>query len=373
MKNYYNKEFYKTLEVSITATEEDIKASFRRLARKYHPDVNKDEVSIETFKKIKEAYEVLGNPQEKRLYDQFKGYSNFGKQASQTQAKKAYSADSNEKKKYSPPPNIYDSDKPKTDTTGQKTENKPEGKEPFSKVFNDILEGLFTPEKNPNNSQKEQKKKTQKPENGNDITMRIKISYLESINGTNRKINILHTEKCPNCQGKKFINDAVCPLCKGKGEVSLHKKLNVRIPAHVTNDSKIRISNEGNKGFYGGKNGDLYLIIEIENDAFFRHDGNNVICEIPITPFEAALGTTIEVPTLEGNVSMKIPPLTSSGQKFRLAQEGEIDKKTSIKGDQVVIVKIDMPKALSIEEIQLYEKLKNLSREDVRKNIKNAK
>lgn len=372
MKNYYNKEYYKTLEVSVTATEDEIKTSFRRLARKYHPDVNKDEISIETFKNIKEAYEVLGNPQEKRLYDQFKGYSGFAKQATQSQAKKAYSADSNEKKKYTPPPNAYNSNESRSKETA-KTENKSENKEPFSKVFNDILEGLFTPEKNSDHTKKEQKKKPQKAENGNDITMKIKISYLESINGTNRKINILHTEKCPNCQGKKFINDAVCPFCKGKGEVSLHKKLNVRIPAHVTNDSKIRISNEGNKGFYGGKNGDLYLIIEIENDAFFKHDGNNVICEIPITPFEAALGTSIEVPTLDGNVSMKIPPLTSSGQKFRLAQEGTLDPKTSVKGDQVVIIKIEMPKALSIEEIQLYEKLKNLSRDDVRKNIKNAK
>lgn len=367
LKNYHNKDFYKTLEVPITATEEEIKISFRKLARKYHPDVNKDEISIETFKAIKEAYEVLTNTQEKALYDQFKGYSNFGRQTSQSQAKKAYSANTNEKKQYSPPPNV--NNQTKTSETYNKSEKKTETKEPFSKVFNDILEGLFTPE----NNKKEQKKKSQKSENGSDITMKIKISYLESINGTNRKINILHTEKCPNCQGKKFINDAECSFCKGKGEVSLHKKLNVRIPANVTNDSKIRISNEGNKGFYGGKNGDLYLIIEIENDAFFKHEGNNVICEVPITPFEAALGTTIDVPTLDGNVSMKIPPLTSSGQKFRLPQEGTVDQKTSIRGDQVVIVKIEMPKALSLEEMQLYEKLKNLSREDVRKNIKNAK
>ena len=362
MKNYYNKDFYKTLGVEPTASEEEIKKAFRKLARQYHPDVNKDSVSIEIFKTIKEAYEVLTDPQEKIRYDQIKGFNSFGQKTNKAQAKKAYSGE--EKKQYSPPPGAQ--------TKAEQHKNQQESKEPFSKVFNDILEGLFTNEKTQDQSKQEQKIK-HKPEQGKDITMKVRISYLESLNGTNRKVNILHTEKCPNCQGKKFINGALCPFCRGRGEVSLHKKLNVRIPPNVTSDSKIRIANEGNKGINGGKNGDLYLTIEIENDSFFKYEDSNVICEVPITPFEAALGTTIEVPTLEGKVSMKIPPLTSSGQKFRLAQEGLVDSKTGIKGDQVVTIKIEMPKSLSIEEIQLYERLKTLSREDVRKNINNAK
>ncbi len=365
MKNYYNKDFYKTLGLEATASESEIKSAYRRLARKYHPDVNKD--SIELFKSVKEAYDVLSNPQEKNRYDQIKGYNTFGQQTNKAQAKRAYSAGDG-KKRYAPPPNATEKQKPSQQNTPPKEENK----ETFSKVFNDILEGLFTNEKGSTQNKKETKNK-QKPEQGNDITMKVKISYMESLNGTNRKVNILHTEKCPNCQGKKFINGAICPFCKGRGEVSLHKKLNVRIPPNVTNDSKIRIANEGNKGLNGGKNGDLYLIIEVENDSFFKYEDNNVVCEIPITPFEAALGTIIEVPTLEGKVSMKIPPLTSSGQKFRLAQEGLADSKTGIKGDQVVIIKIEMPKSLSLEEIQLYERLKTLSRDDIRKNIKNEK
>ena len=367
MRNYYNKDFYKTLGIAATASEDEIKSAFRKLARQYHPDVNKDEISIEVFKSIKEAYEVLSNPQEKLKYDQFKGYATFGKQTSKAQAKKAYTAGSETKNQYTPPPQATQYKK----TEQQDKTAKEENKESFTSVFNDILEGLFTSDKQ--SSSKKDSKPKQKPENGKDITMRVKISYMESLNGTNRKVNILHTEKCPNCQGKKFINGALCPFCKGRGDVSLHKKLNVRIPPNVTNDSKIRIANEGNKGINGGKNGDLYLIIEVENDSFFKYEDNNVLCEIPITPFEAALGTTIEVPTLEGKVSMKIPPLTSSGQKFRLAQEGLYDSKSETKGDQVVIIKIEMPKSLSIEEIQLYERLKTLSREDVRKNINNAK
>ena len=359
MSNYNSKDFNKTLEIGTSATEDEIKSSFRKLARKYHPDVNKDDISIERFKQIKEAYEVLSNPQERKIYDQLKGFSSFRKQPNHTQAKKAYSNEAGKKRTYNPPPNVYTN-------TGQ--QSKKNTKEPFTKVFNDILEGLFV-----SDEKAEQKKQKRKPQNGSDITMKVNVSYIESLNGTNRKINILHTEKCPNCQGNKFINGAVCPICKGSGETSLHKKLNVRIPANVVNDSKIRIANEGTKGEFGGKNGDLYLIIEVENKSFFKFEGNNVYCEIPITPFEAALGTTIEIPTLEGNVSMKIPPLTSSGQKFRLAQEGVLNTKTSLKGDQVVTVKIEMPKSLTLEEIQLYEKLKLLSREELRKNLKNAK
>ncbi len=358
MNNYYNKDYYKDLELEPFASEDDIKSSFRRLARKYHPDVNKDSISVEKFKRIKEAYEVLNNQQEKGMYDRIKGYSQRRNSSSRAQQKKAYSSTSNaQKTTYTPPP------------SAQKAKNQ-EQKEGFSKVLNDIFDGIF--ETGSKDSFSKEKKKRPKTENGSDITMKVKISYSESINGTNRKVNILHTEKCPNCNGNRFINGAVCPICKGSGETSLHKKLNVRIPANVVNDSKIRIANEGTKGSNGGRNGDLYLTIEVENNAFFKFDGNNVSCEIPITPFEAALGTTIEVPTLEGKVSMKIPPLTSSGQKFRLAQEGMLDQKSKIKGDQVVIIKIEMPKSLTIEEIQLYEKLKLLSREDVRKSMKNA-
>ncbi|MDD3237656.1 MAG: DnaJ C-terminal domain-containing protein [Candidatus Gastranaerophilales bacterium] len=363
MKSYYQKDLYKILEISKTATEAEIKTAFRKLARIYHPDVNKDASGIERFKEIKEAYEILINPQEKKYYDQYKGYIN--NRQNQSQAKKAYN-NNGEKRTYSPPPNVKYETKSKFDENSTDHKN---DKEPFTKVFNDILEGLFTTEKG--TGKKTNRK--QKPIKGTDITMKIEISYLESLNGTNRKVNILHTEVCPNCCGNKFINGATCHYCKGKGEISLHKKLNVKIPANVPQNAKIRVANEGNKGLYGGKNGDLFLIVDIENDKFFKYEGRNVICEIPISPYEAALGTNIEVPTLDGKVTMKIPPLTSSGQKFRLTQEGILDPKTSTKGDQVVTIRIEMPQALSLEEIQLYEKLKAISKEDVRKNIKNGK
>lgn len=355
MRNYQNKDYYKALGIEYSATVSEIKTAYRKLVRKYHPDVNKSELSIETFKTIKEAYDVLINPSEKALYDQYKGYSTIYKQTNQAQAKKAYS----EANKENPQPRKKEPEK----------ENKAKStKEPFSKVFNDIMDGLFTADKK-TSSEKEKKKNFNKPQNGSDINMNLKISQAESIKGATRKINILHTETCPHCLGRKFINGGVCQFCKGKGEVSLHKKISVKIPPNVTIGSKIRIANEGNKGKYGGKNGDLYLIVDIENNSFFKFEGNNVYCEIPISAFEAALGANIEVPTQDGKITMKIPPLTSSGQKFRLVNQGLTDSKTSQKGDQIVTVKIEMPKALSIEEINLYEQLKTLSKHDVRKDI----
>lgn len=355
MNNYYTKEYYSVLEISVTATETEIKSAFRKLARKYHPDVNKDKICIEKFKQIKEAYEVLINPDERKIYNTIKGYSE--QRRNYTQNSKA-----NSERRYTPPPNVKKEEPKENKQSAEQNDG-------FSNVFDDFIEGIFSTKKQTNKSQRNKPA----PQNGQDITMRVNISYIESINGTNRKINILHTEKCSNCQGKKFINGAICKVCGGKGEVSLHKKLNVKIPAGIIQHSKIRIVNEGNKGTNGGKNGDLYIIIEIENDSLFKFEGNNVVCEIPITPYEAALGTSIEVPTLEGKVTMKIPPLTSSGQKFRLTQEGILDRKTGLKGDQVVIIKIEMPKGLSLEEIQLYERLRAVSNETPRKNLRNAK
>jgi DnaJ-class molecular chaperone len=167
------------------------------------------------------------------------------------------------------------------------------------------------------------------------------------------------------------VNDNKCPLCKGSGEISVHKKLNVKIPAGIKKGAKIRVTNEGNKGYNGGKNGDLYLLIEIEETPFFKYEGLNVLCEVPITPFEAVLGANIEIPTLCGNISMKIPQNTTTGQKFRLSEQGVYDENKRQKGDQIVTVKIVIPKNLSNKEIELYEQLKNISTTNVRENLLN--
>lgn len=336
------KNLYEILEVSFSANAVTIKSAYRKLARKYHPDLNGGaEYYVKKFKEISEAYEILSDEDKRKNYDILKGIHQETSKAKFREANKAYHDTVKEQKV----PN-----------------NKKE--DTFSNIFNDILEGF----KKTTSSTKQDKFKTKqiRPERGSDVHADITISIMESIDGTTRTINILHTEVCPNCEGRTFLNGAKCPLCKGLGEQSIHKKLNVKIPAGVKQGSKIRIANEGNKGYNGGKNGDLYLNIRIENIQGFKYDGNNILCTIPITPFEAVLGASIEVSTLSGKVTMKITPNTHSGQKFRLAKQGvEQDGKI---GDMIVTVNIETPKNPTNEEIKLYEKLKEINKENVRDN-----
>ncbi len=335
-----SKNLYEILEIPITASTVTIKSAYRKLARKYHPDLNGGETFyVNKFKEISEAYEILSDSNKKKNYDILNGFHQENSKSKFKEANKAYHESIKEEKK-----------------------RKEEG---FSNIFNDILEGF----KKTTSSTKQDKFKTKqiRPERGSDVNTDVTISIIESIEGTTRTINILHTEICPNCQGRTFLNGNKCPVCRGLGEQSIHKKLNVKIPSGVREGSKIRISGEGNKGYNGGKNGDLYLNIKIENAVNFKYEGINVLYTVPITPFEAALGTTIEIPSHSGKVSMKITPNTHSGQKFRLARQG-IEQDGRI-GDMIVTVTIDIPKNLSEKEIELYKQLKDISKENLRDDV----
>ena len=368
MNDYYQKDLYKILGVSPDSDTAKIKAAYRKQARIWHPDVNDNsQESIVRFKEITEAYEVLIDSHKRSQYDILKGF-NTRKETSYTSKTQEQSA----KKAYSQNASTTTKEKKETHTNKEQNSNfssKSNDKSSFSQVFENILDGLFT--NNSSSRPKSKQTRKPKPENGRDINLSVNIKMSEAITGTHRTVNVLHTERCPKCEGRRFINGSKCPLCKGSGEISIHKKLNVKIPAGIKKGAKIRVANEGNKGYNGGKDGDLYLFIEIEESSFFKYEGINVLCEVPITPFEAVLGASIEVPTLCGNVSMKIPPNTTSGQKFRLSEQGVYDEKSKKKGDQIVSVRIEIPKEMSNEEIKLYEQLKNLSAHNVRENLLN--
>ena len=368
MNDYYQKDLYKILGVSPDSDTAKIKAAYRKQARIWHPDVNDNsQESIVRFKEITEAYEVLIDSHKRSQYDILKGIntrreSSYTSKTQEQSAKKAYSQSSSTTTKEKQETKT----KKEPDTKSNHTDS---DKNSFSHVFENILDGLFTS----NTSSKQQKSKQTKkpkPENGRDINLNVNIKMSEAITGTHRTVNVLHTERCPKCEGRRFINGSKCPMCKGTGEISIHKRINVKIPAGVKKGARIRVANEGDKGYNGGKNGDLFLTIEIEENKLFKIEGLNVLCDIPITPYEAALGATIEIPSVSGNISMKIPPLTTSGQKFRISGQGLKDEKKDRIGDEIVTVKIEMPKDLSQKEKELYEELKKHSTQKIRENLK---
>lgn len=347
MPNYYNKDLYKILNLTYEASKDEIKTAYKKLAKMYHPDVAGSNGDIDKFKEIKEAYDILSDDESRKKYDVLRGFyrQKLEKETNQKNIKNKY------------------------DEYLKQAKKNAEKQDSFSDSINDALDSLF----HTKNGRKNQSGDTKKTINGTDINLDINISCFEAITGTNRKINILHTQPCPNCEGRIFINGAKCNMCGGSGVISLQKKINVKIPKDVKHGSKIRVKNEGNRGLNGGKDGDLYLIVNIEKNPYFETEGMNILCNLPITPFEAVLGAEITIPYIDGNINIKVPPMTSSGQKLRLAGMGLYNKSKTKKGDMIITVFIKLPSKLSKKELELYEELKSHSNEDIRVDMKNAK
>ena len=333
------KDYYKILEIDEKATDADIKSAYRKLARKYHPDIaGSTPDTVEHFKNINEAYTTLIDKRKRYDYDALRRLYSYAEQPSFNNTQTVNST-------------------PKQSSDNSKS--KYQSKNYFYGMWEEFLNTQY--------QQKEYRKYQSQPENGSDITTEVVITMEEAINGTTKKINVLHTKPCPKCQGRKFVNGSVCSFCNGSGTVSEHKKFTVKIPANVKNGYKIRIANEGNPGINGGKNGNLYLLIKIEINSGFKYDGCNILRTVPITPYEAVLGADIEIPLSDGIVKMKILPNTNSGQKFRL--QGQGITKNGVKGDLIVTVEIKIPDKLTNEEIDLYRKLAKISSNNIRKGV----
>ncbi len=342
------KNYYEILGVNSDASAEELKSAYRKLARTYHPDIA-GESGVEKFKEITEAYETLSDETKRKRYDILRGIFNYNKTTTdrntQKEAQKAYRQSKNQEDI------IREANK-----NNQKSSDTNSQAQDFSNILNDFIDGFKSQQKN-------KKTSTNRSVNGDDIVTDVVITMPEALSGVSKTVNILSSYECSNCHGRPFANGMKCPVCDGTGVVSQHKKITVKIPANVKPNSKIRIPSEGNSGMYGGKNGDLYLNVVIENNSNFKYDDLNVLFTIPITPPEAVLGTTINVPTTNGTVLMKVMPKTSSGQKYRLAGQGLT--KNGKTGDMIVTVNIEIPQNLSDKEIELYQRLKDFNKEKV--------
>ncbi len=341
------KNYYEILGVGIDSTDTEIKCAYRKLARKYHPDINKDSDAIEKFKSITTAYETLSNPKDREQYNILNGF--FKTEKTQTSSQKAEHEYNQNKEKYSDTANT-----PKTDYV-KKEKNR-------DRSILKILKYWFARLKKIKKT-----KDNHKPKKGDNITTDIAITPEEVLTGSKRIINVRTTHACPKCLGHKFVNGSKCSECNGKGEITKTKKITVTIPKGIKDGAKLRLKSEGANGKNGGANGDLYINIKIETKTQIHFDKLNIYYNVPITPYEAALGEEITIPAFDGKIKLKLPPNTCSGQKFRIAKQGI--KKNGKIGDLIITVSIEFSHDLSEDEIKLYKELKNLSKDDMRKNF----
>ena len=361
-------DLYVVLEVVRTASENDIKKAFRKLARRYHPDINPgDRTAEDRFKIISEAYEVLSDPLKRQFYDQNGFYTEGILDQHAARATWGFSFKS-------------------FDFSG--SPQSPAG-EAFSRFFS-------------------RQAARRDPERGQDLEYQMSISFSDSITGVKTRISVQRRHSCQDCQGMgrasakrsnvcatcggngsvprlrgrlqfmvpcddcsgtgKVVTD--CPDCGGEGRVVRTDLMEVEIPSGVSAGSRIRFPGSGDAGRYGGASGDLYVITNVAPHPFFMRTGDNVQCLLPVTFSEAALGAKVEVPTVDGKAVVRIPPGTQNGQTFRLRGKGAPSlMQPGMRGDQFVEIRISVPRIADERSKEILKEFAQLNSEDPRKDI----
>lgn len=335
------KDYYKVLGVEKTADARAIKQAYRRLARKYHPDQNPgSKTAAERFKEINEAHEVLSDPDKRRRYDELG-------------ADWARYADLGAPGPGRPPgPGGFRVHVGRDADLGDFSEffrtffgeGGPSG--PFVDV-EDLLGGRGGRE-------------SRRGVRGQDVETEVEVSLEEVVTGTLRPLQLTRAEGCEACGGRGRQGKAACATCGGAGQVLRTRRVDVRIPAGVREGSRVRASGEGEAGAGGGPRGDLFLRVRVRPHPGFERRDDDLVVELPVAVWEAALGGEVEVPTLRGKVSMKIPPETASGRVFRLPGYGVPHVKGGGRGDQLVRIRIVVPRDLTPRERALFEELRTL-------------
>jgi molecular chaperone DnaJ len=333
------KDYYKILGVERGADEKTIKSAYRKLARKYHPDVNKGQDA--RFKEINEAYEVLSDPEKRRRYDTLgPDWQHYTQQpgGSQPGGFTVEYGDAGDFSEFFR--TIFGDLGPRMGGGGRGGGDARTG----SGGLGDLLGRGFG-----RGSQRRR---------GEDVQASVEISLEEAFQGTRKSLALELDEPCATCHGSGNVGGKPCTSCHGTGWQRTRRDVDVKIPAGVRTGQKVRVSGEGGGG--AGGRGDLYLVVSVAPHPQFERKGDDLHVTLPLTAPEAALGATIEVPTLRGKVSMKIPPATSSGRTFRLPGYGMPRVRGGGAGDELVTVRIMMPAELTAAEKELYERLRAL-------------
>lgn len=352
-------DYYKLLGVPRNAKPDDIKKAYRKLARQYHPDVNPGNANSEDrFKQISEAFEVLSDPKKREIYDSY-GY--YSEQAASAGARG-----------------------PIFDFANFGAAN-----------FRDIFSEIFSNVRPQNNQARHQ------PTRGGDLEYALSLTFEQAMQGVTKTIEVDRNEVCAACQGLGETNNltvacsscngtgqqtrriggvskcpscsgsgkvaAPCSTCKGAGVVPKRESIAAKIPAGVDRGSRVRVPGKGHAGVLGGQPGDLYIITNVSDHQYFKRQGDNIYCTIPITVPEAALGAKIEVPTVDGKALLKVPAGTQSGQRFRLRERGAPSLRGGgIRGDQFVEVKITLPAVISEETKEMLQQFARHNKENPR-------
>ncbi len=352
------RDYYEILGVDRNADKDDLKKAYRKLARKYHPDVNTDdEQAEEKFKEIQEAYEILSDDQKRARYDQF-GHAGVNGDAHQQYG----------------------------GFGGQDFG----GFGGFEDIFDAFFGGGFSGGE----------RRQRRPRKGSDLRYRLEIEFEDAVFGAEKEVRIPRTEQCDKCDGTgakpgtspktcsscngqgevkqvketpfgRFVNVAACnscggegtiveepcPECRGEGKVVRRRKVKIDIPAGVDNGTRLRVRGEGQAGVYGGPPGDLYVDITVKSHDKFTREGTTIYSDVKISFVEAILGTDLEVPTLDGNENLKIPAGTQPKTEFTLKGKGVPHFQRRGRGDQIVIVDVEIPKKLTQKQKQLIREL----------------
>lgn len=330
------KDYYSILGVPRGAAEKDIKAAYRRLARKYHPDVNPgDKVAEAKFKEINEAYEVLSDPEKRKKYDMygadFENAEAFAR--AREQARQQYTG--------------YGSGGGTPFTTFETVDMGD-----LNEVFENLFKGFGATGTRTGGRRAARR--------GEDIEHSIEVTLEEAFNGTKRLLDLQTEMTCPACQGLGRVRNSMCSQCGGSGRVIKPRRLEVKIPPGVKDGSRIRIAGEGNPGV-GGPNGDLYLVVKVMPHPLFKREGDDLMVEVPVALTTAVLGGEVQVPTLKGTkLALRIPPETQNGRVFRLARQGMPKLNDTARGDMLAKISVVLPVNLNEKERSLFEQLRNL-------------